>query len=188
MNPNPQPFRLLDLPAELRNEIYVYALSGVEICPLASDVIPDKCVHVYLQTPDRRVRWWNPWDGPFALTRTCRQIHGETHLLPFALSTFSTSYPGALRDFVEALEPKWRGVISSVRLELDSRGLEALALWDGWDYEGDEETTLDELVEVVPRALEGLKWLDVRDCLGRAQVVLNMPRAELGERVVFELE
>lgn len=58
----PTPFRLLDLPAELRMRIYEYALTA-----------PDNAIRIYYSFQKCRV---NPGLG-LPLLRTCRQVYNE---------------------------------------------------------------------------------------------------------------
>jgi hypothetical protein len=74
---------LLRLPAELRNKIYEYALSGFQIHidrdPITCQI---RARHALLkETNDRHAQFQ-------ALTTTCRQIHQESQPLPVTLNEF----------------------------------------------------------------------------------------------------
>ncbi|KAG9204043.1 hypothetical protein G6514_001679 [Epicoccum nigrum] len=76
----PQPASpLLRLPPEIRNMIYEYVFGDRMICPVQSwyGTIKLKCV------PHTRDRHNHALEIFTALTKTCRQIHKETRLLPF---------------------------------------------------------------------------------------------------------
>lgn len=64
----PAPFRLLDLPAELRLRIYEHALTA-----------PDHAIRIYYSYQRNRV---NP-NLALALLRTCRQVYSETQNIPY---------------------------------------------------------------------------------------------------------
>jgi len=83
---NQQDSPLLRLPGELRNRIYEYALGDFQI--FFKDRSVGRGVEVYTtnEEADKRMIRAPHFQG---LTTTCRQVHAETKLLPFALNEFT---------------------------------------------------------------------------------------------------
>lgn len=78
---------LLKLPAEIRNIIFRYALSGVEYKIKEDDNLSMRNI---VTQPDA-----------LALLAVCRQIYSETALLPFSLNIFSSYlFPMDLKNWM----------------------------------------------------------------------------------------
>ncbi|EAT88116.2 hypothetical protein SNOG_04356 [Parastagonospora nodorum SN15] len=97
----PHIYPFLDLPAELRNQIYSYVFGDrlIVICPdplksngVTGEIYPgtgSDCVNAENVSPRRPFH-------TFALLKTCRQINAEASTLPFELNTFVLGYDDAL--------------------------------------------------------------------------------------------
>lgn len=95
------------LPPELRTQIYEYVFSGADILVLT-------LFRRYKCTIDVRKKHFSllilsadAFDLRTALTRTCRQIHRETRLLPFKHGTFDNIWLPT--DFA-----RWLGIVDEV--------------------------------------------------------------------------
>jgi hypothetical protein len=99
---------LLKLPAELRNCIFGYALSGHEysIEPKIGSFVTIEDVS---KTPE----------NAFALLKVSRQIYAETALLRLSLSLFSTCSAGLLHQWLGGLLEAKFNIISKLRLRYD---------------------------------------------------------------------
>ena len=107
---------LLRLPAEIRNMIYEYALggydmqaegpgdfnSGFELCTMDND--GHRSFNVKHLT---------------ALTRTCRQIHTDTHLLFYQLNSFGSDHAKTIRQFFDKFTYVQRATITTLVLTHD---------------------------------------------------------------------
>lgn len=88
-------FRLLDLPAELRNQI----------CELA---LADNKVYIYVADPGsrrlgfRNRDYYTPYEDPLVLTRICRQLHAETAQLALRSIIWVGTMPCLLAFFRDA--------------------------------------------------------------------------------------
>jgi hypothetical protein len=84
---NAQQSPLLRLPAEIRNMIFIFALSDNIISPTLwhADSDPDP---EHTSTVSRSVTGNRPPLHRFSLLRVSRQIYAETAILPYHLSTF----------------------------------------------------------------------------------------------------
>jgi hypothetical protein len=91
---SPQPalpqsaFPLLRLPGEIRNRIYEYVFSDQTIHTVMdgpSGTIKLSCKTTYDQSDDSYEKY-------IALTKTCRQIHYETYVLPWKLCDYSLKF------------------------------------------------------------------------------------------------
>jgi len=88
--------RLLRLPAELRNQIYKYALGGHRV--LLGTTQPRLCS----EEPIPR----------FALLRVCSQIHAEAALLPYRLNIFHFSTDASsTNDFLSSMSTSQLGAL-----------------------------------------------------------------------------
>ncbi|KAH3989957.1 hypothetical protein HBH52_017520 [Parastagonospora nodorum] len=120
----PHIYPFLDLPAELRNQIYSYVFGDrlIVICPdplksngVTGEIYPgtgSDCVNAENVSPRRPFH-------TFALLKTCRQINAEASTLPFELNTFVLGYDDALERWTrtQVLAARVR-LIRKVRLGL----------------------------------------------------------------------
>jgi hypothetical protein len=121
----------LRLPAELRNEIYKYALGGVEMVlfegatPGTHFAVPSKFVlalGTHGATPE-------PVAHGLALTQVCRQLYAETRLLTFQLNDFYGSFL-ALEIWTKELNSEQVSAIR--RLNLHIYWEDFFELFDRW--------------------------------------------------------
>ncbi|KAF2831210.1 hypothetical protein CC86DRAFT_452337 [Ophiobolus disseminans] len=99
------------LPAELRNQDYSYVLKkGPYIFKIKYLKSIDSTDERFALEPRTRNR--------FGLLRTCRQIHAETVLLPFALNTLHFNNVIIFKEVVDWLSNKQREVVSSITLNI----------------------------------------------------------------------
>ncbi|KAF2737487.1 hypothetical protein EJ04DRAFT_561641 [Polyplosphaeria fusca] len=99
-----EPFRFLDLCAELRGMVYQYAiLSATETCT--------RLVHKHDYMTSRRRRHLRPV-GCLALTQTCRLVRGEFHLL-YVSARKTAILPSDLIQYVEAVRPRFSSYFPS---------------------------------------------------------------------------
>ncbi|KAF3001333.1 hypothetical protein E8E13_005790 [Curvularia kusanoi] len=91
---------LLRLPAELRNRIYGYAMSGG--VTLEDHLLPAELAVAH-----------NPPGASLALPKVCYQLHQETALLLFSLNTFTGSST-TIEDFLDALGEYQKAKIESI--------------------------------------------------------------------------
>lgn len=99
---------LLRLPAELRNKIYEYALSGdVRVCFPGTC---DECWQKIHEPPPRH------FGGCISLLQTCRQAYTEAKLLPFTLDTFSDSTSDLIHYLGYKFEEWQLNAVTSVKV------------------------------------------------------------------------
>lgn len=91
---------LLRLPAEIRNKVYAYVLSGEKSVLYTSRGVSKQ------------------WAMCLAVTSVCRQMHFEAHLLPFKLNRFCFNSREHYRDFVTKTSSKQRSVVTSIKIDL----------------------------------------------------------------------
>lgn len=99
---------LLQLPAEIRNRIFAYALGGRSFQVLGNQV---KCYSKY------------PNPESLSLLRTCRQIYSETALLPFSANIFRVTNeqsPGDLESWLQLRLPVERESITMLHCRMGS--------------------------------------------------------------------
>jgi len=101
---------LLQLPGEIRNQIYDYVMSDQKMLINDSGQI----------------------DNPPALLQTCRQLYSEAHMLAYTESTFVVTQTPHIEYLLERLSENKRDAISSI--EIPSRGsfLGAYIIWSNW--------------------------------------------------------
>lgn len=100
---------LLRLPAELRNKIYEYTIGGYVIELFESTKKPH---YNMLSQADGH---YTALANPTVLSKTCRQLHKETALLPYSLNTFH----GRIRyihKFLKGLTKAQREQIKSLEI------------------------------------------------------------------------
>ena len=97
----------MQLPAEIRNKIWGYALGDTMI----------QAYFVRLQTSKLRLR---PTDRKYAmaLLRTCRQIYHETAILPYKLNTITVSFLQDVAAIVKILRPYQYRHVTTLQIEL----------------------------------------------------------------------
>lgn len=95
---------LLRLPAELRNQIFQYAL-GCKTWTFLVRESHQQTVYV----PSRL-------EHALALLAVCRQIYAETALLPFSLDTFSFDHYTDLQWWLKAQRPAQSDVVSTISI------------------------------------------------------------------------
>ncbi|KAF2831016.1 hypothetical protein CC86DRAFT_281657, partial [Ophiobolus disseminans] len=102
---NQQESPFLRLPGELRNRVYHYALSDVVLSVYRSGTPP-----TYLQVI--------PHSASAAASKfaVCRQVHAETHLLLFQLTTFLVYSDGSFAEFVNHLTDAQRHALAIVQI------------------------------------------------------------------------
>jgi hypothetical protein len=96
---------LLRLPAELRNQIFRYALGG------------ETWNFVVRESNRHRVRNCSGFQHALALLAVCRQIYAETALLPFSLGSFSFNDSDDFEIWLKALNSAQRNEVSVVGIE-----------------------------------------------------------------------
>jgi hypothetical protein len=124
---NNPPFPFLRLPGELRNKIYKYVFSGKEVCPF---VTRDSIVRLNCILASTRDYRCSAFESYVALTKTCRQIHQETRLLPFKYCIIDKR---CLMDYLAL----WMNRMDEDMLEIVSAGLtdrqkESVELYRPW--------------------------------------------------------
>ena len=109
---SPYIYPFLDLPAELRNEIYSYVFGDMTIDLQLDDNSTGVISRIFPGIPPGTYPT-HPGDidavnadpqkpsNTFALLKTCRQINTETRKLPYKLNAFVLSYNGALENLVK---------------------------------------------------------------------------------------
>lgn len=100
---------LLRLPAEIRNEIWKYALGGKVYRGVFDD---SKAPSTKLSLPRTEPA------NAAALLRTCRQIYAETALMLCSLNKFSFDFAADVCVGVRKLKPIQRRQITAIQLEL----------------------------------------------------------------------
>ncbi|KAH3909070.1 hypothetical protein HBH56_167630 [Parastagonospora nodorum] len=102
---------LLRLPAELRNEIYVYVFTdeymfaSVTYSSMATDPAYGPAPHTCINNPHR-----------VALSSTCRALHAETQNLPFMFNRFSFKSVLSFQTVALRLSPTQRALITHVSI------------------------------------------------------------------------
>jgi hypothetical protein len=140
---------LLSLPGELRNRIYEFAIGGNDI----------SITRVVLLKPGpftpRAARSGNDedyttarWGDLFALARTCRHLHEETHLLPFRLNTFIVTIGGETGPHLADLK------------SIQKQSITTIALMSKYSLGSTEDIIPRDLIECT-----GLKRVIARDLL-----------------------
>jgi len=179
---------LFKLPRELRDMIYTYALGGnawhivnvgCEIINVGSEKKYDRASRVRMVP--------NPLKNIHSLLCVSRQLHTETCLLPYALSTFRFGYLDDAITWARALSTQQRNAIKALELGTDT----------SWGYlNASNRITTDDvpgwwtreaLAELEMPALETLRvtaYIEAPDASLRDQ---NVRSAGLS-RVVQELE
>lgn len=132
MSSTPNPSPLLCLPAELRNIIWALVLGGTTFSIDCEARIPWGV----------RVKNTTAQQHSLALLRTCRQIYGETCLLPFILNIFQFKSEDAFKPWLARFNPEQRVAIANVRLVtwkarhmVESRGFSPRRLGDVFQVE-----------------------------------------------------
>jgi len=107
---------LLRLPAELRNQIYVYVLGGHEIRTESRPHGYNMSSHPPIQLSSHNKDDWNRPHHFLALTATSRQLRSETTWLPFKLNTFRAHHNRGFKHFLWTLTFQQRDAIRTIRL------------------------------------------------------------------------
>jgi hypothetical protein len=116
---NEKAFPLLELPAELRNAVYEYALHG----------------HLWVAVPwDSYGKDSKSYSDALALLSVCHQIHAETKLLPYVLNTFcigdfSWTFM-EIFDFFDRRSAAELQAIQSLYFTVDQHSPGVIELWD----------------------------------------------------------
>ncbi|KAF2118411.1 hypothetical protein BDV96DRAFT_643657 [Lophiotrema nucula] len=113
---------LLRLPAELRNVIFAYVMSGWTIYILYDVVIGPFITyqssivfkHKCMQEPESQLRNGAAWANAFSLPRVSRQIYAETKLLLYSLSVFHFRFLATPQRWQEQLSPEFTNAIASL--------------------------------------------------------------------------
>jgi hypothetical protein len=101
----------------LRNKIYDYAMSEITVSVLPSRNLRHRYqLHAHLASACAVFLPTSDVSDVTALTRVCRQIHAETHLLPFQSITFHIQSDGSFIDFLDALPSAQRDAITTARM------------------------------------------------------------------------
>jgi len=175
---------LLQLPGELRNTIYAHVLGNHSI-DVQEEYWPQRfriSISPFQVQPHHIT----------ALLRTCRQIHAETHLLPFTLNIFSCENPSILQFFRHALTCKQRHAIAELQLEIhDSCEKVHLAAWSHVLSEEWQPSTTENCFAPLLRDFGGVRRFVVKDG-SRRRYLLGPVRCEVfkmgGRDVEFVVE
>jgi hypothetical protein len=105
---------LLRLPAELRIEIYKYALGGNEItiCHWVRSKRPVILSGRYGDEAKSTERWTQL----FSLGRTCHRIYSETELLIYSQNVFNSDFMNGLGPFLNQLDTEKRDAIRTISI------------------------------------------------------------------------
>jgi len=115
---------LLRLPAELRNQVYNYALSDWNIRIFYQEYSMKPVKHMSaICRPTYNTGSWIPTNKAIlSLPSVCRQLNMETKLLPFTLNNeFGLETTRCLEKFIERLGHERRSLIANVRLEVSDQ-------------------------------------------------------------------
>ena len=126
---------MLKLPAELRNEIYEYALghNTLHISRYIAHTRSRGCVILFKSCICTMHKWWsNDNDHPFhhdmcrldpfvvrlhlSLLRPCSQIYMEAALIPFMHNAFSFAHGPLLPQFISGLVPAQAAAMTALSL------------------------------------------------------------------------
>jgi hypothetical protein len=177
---NQQSSILLRLPAELRNNIYSLVLGGkyITIAGWGSYWVQSKSLddcYALMCPPEEPEFTWHKFESSkhlLSLLHTCRQVHSETRLLPFALNVFTVETLPVLGKWTANLGPRINA-IHTVRISSEDHrkpngcALEYLRL-----YTGLKELEVSVAGYHLPNYEDGLRW--------------NL-RGIVGEHIVLEL-
>lgn len=160
---------LLRLPGELRNKVYEYTFS-------------DAIVSVYRSSAPPEYFKMNPYIGSgssyfttappelAALTKTCRQIYADTHLLLFRLITLHVHSDGSLGYLLSTLENSQQHAIATIQLTTQDASvggtlLESITKRPGNDlvYQGDYLDLLEWMESLPFDKLPGLSRVIVEE-------------------------
>lgn len=137
---------LLKLPAELRNKIYHYVFSG-HVISISQRYWAAKHTCVYLKEDclNKEARSQAEF---LALTATCRQIHHETYLFPFALSELRlNAYLNldfrVIQIFLDSLSAEKRAAITKLSVPDNFYVSFLLAYFSGQDFPTDSSPEFD---------------------------------------------
>jgi hypothetical protein len=112
---------LLRLPGEIRNCIYEYVIGGNEIIPACLRHL-ERSIVLLSRADDN---WESPPMQPsdiFNLSRVCRQLRIETHVLPFKLNVINNSlFDFHFASFLADLKPIYKQTITTIALGLGER-------------------------------------------------------------------
>lgn len=129
MEPTSTPLSpLLRLPGELRNKIYEYVFSDQTICP-SEDWL---CGTIKLSCKSTTATWFEDTFEVFtALTKTCRQIHEETRLLPFEYCYYEV-YKFTFRHWLDRMDREMREIVWLRLTEGQRAHLLEAGPWETW--------------------------------------------------------
>ncbi|KAF1912483.1 hypothetical protein BDU57DRAFT_458390, partial [Ampelomyces quisqualis] len=116
---NRQQSPLLRLPGELRNKVYEYAMTGITVTVHLAGRRGAETYALHANvaaTPTTDAISTSDMNRVIGLTRVCRQIQVETHLLPFASITFHGVSNGSFLTFIDSLSNAQRDAISTVQI------------------------------------------------------------------------
>lgn len=153
------PSPLLNLPAELRNQIYacVFTTSRLLICrPCAA------CDHFHvLSSPlKKRCQHAHYPRSNLSLLACCRQVHTEAEFLPFALNTF-TGYPKSFSSLIQNIGGDQLCAIRRIRVLVDPHDVELVVESRYWWAKAD--------VQKCERMVPGLRRLELALTGGRRE-------------------
>jgi hypothetical protein len=175
---------LLRFPAELRNEIYYYALGGVEMT-LRSGATSNTSFAVPLKFKLETLIGLNVADPitqrveyGLALTQTCRQLYAETKLLPFQLNDFWGSFV-AFETWVKTLTSEQYQALQLRTIRIHICWLDIDELFERWCI----AATLAFQEEHITRA----KLLEVPGYIGEVMDKTGDPNFETLMRPVLDV-
>jgi len=101
---------LLRLPAELRNQIYKYALGGhIVLLGTTHELVYPRKPRLYPEEPISH----------FALLRVCSQIHAEAALLPYSLNIFHFfTDPSSINAFMSSISTSQLGALTILVIQI----------------------------------------------------------------------
>ncbi|OCL15142.1 hypothetical protein AOQ84DRAFT_358288 [Glonium stellatum] len=131
---------LLRLPAELRNQIFVYAIGGQRILiSIVGNPYSETVLHTYKHPDVRPLAGARPYTSSgeifVPISRTSRQIYNETALLPYKLNEFEFSSSRVMQRWMEERLPVQKRSISCIYIDLDHQDISRIprSTWKNLD-------------------------------------------------------
>ncbi|XPS70462.1 hypothetical protein M3J09_002679 [Ascochyta lentis] len=110
---------LLRLPGEIRNRIYDYVFENHDVIVRKFQDRTKFFYHVSEPFPSDHCGWV-PWLGLLQIATVCRDLHAETELLPYSMSTFSLDDRGGFRSWYIGIGRKRQLSIRTIQVSRHS--------------------------------------------------------------------